>query len=125
MTTSKTFAPTDPGRHDPRVGDDWPIPAKSIERCHDCYGHIGATVYETRFADGSRRYSVVFRRDTTDLALEGPFHSLGQCELMDLVAAASNAYYRLGRLRFLREVGELPDVPFEQLTEADGWQPAE
>ncbi|TWT44945.1 hypothetical protein RAS1_13650 [Phycisphaerae bacterium RAS1] len=102
-----------------------PTPAKSLKRYHDTYGGIGATVYETRFIDGARRYSVVFRRDVGDLALEGGFYSLGQDELMDLVAAASNAYYHIGHLRFLRKCGHLPDVPFDTLIEAEGWEPAE
>ncbi|MCC7390182.1 MAG: hypothetical protein IT431_15595 [Phycisphaerales bacterium] len=120
MTTSTTSSPNDacPGQDHP------PVPAKSLQRYHDCYGSIGASVYETRFADGGRRYSVVFRRDVSDLALEGSFHSLGQDELMDLVAAASNAYYHIDHLRFLRRCGDLPDVPFDKLTEAGGWEPA-
>lgn len=107
-----------------RFGDDQPIPARSLERYHDCFGGIGATVYETRFANGARRYSVVFRRDVSDLALEGPFHSLGEDELMDLVAAASNAYFHIRHLRFLRNCGHLPELPFDQLTEANGWEAA-
>ncbi|RIK66924.1 MAG: hypothetical protein DCC65_08230 [Planctomycetota bacterium] len=117
MTKKKTQAAS-------HHSDDRPLLAKSIDRYHDCYGGIGATVYETRFANGTRRYSVVFRRDVSDLALQGPFHSLGQDELMDLVAAASNAYHRINHLRFLRRCGDLPDVPFDQLSEADGWEPA-
>lgn len=104
-------------------GDDQPMSARSLERYHDCYGGIGATVYETRFADGARRYSVVFRRDVSDLALEGPFHSLGQDELMDLVAAASNAYFQIRHLRFLRNCGHLPELPFDQLTRKNTSRP--
>lgn len=101
------------------------MPGKSIKRYHDTFGGIGATVYETRFREGPRRFSVVFRRDVSDLALEGSFHSLGQDELMDLIAAASNAYYHIDHLRSLRKCGDLPEVPYDTLTPEEGWEPAE
>lgn len=122
--TNESLAPIDSPTERCVASDEGPAPAKSIERYHDCYGGIGATVYETRFENGARRYSVVFRRDVSDLALQGSFHSLGQDELMNLIAAASNAYHHIDHLRFLRRCGDLSDKPFDKLTEGDGWEAA-
>lgn len=99
--------------------------AKTIERADRVFGVIAAKVGETRLAAGGRRYGVVFRREVGDLCLQGTFSmSLGQDELMDLMAAASTAYHYIEQLRFERRCNATAnDAPFEQLEARDGWEP--
>lgn len=99
------------------------LPGKTITRADETFGHIAARVQETRFADGQRRFSVVFRRNISDHALEGSFSmSLGQDELMSLIAAASAAYHEIDSLRSQRRFSGVVDVAYDQLSEKDGWE---
>ncbi len=92
-------------------------------------GDIAAHITETRLATGGRRYGVVFHRDVGDLALAGPVtESLGQHELWDLIRAAAEAYQAIDRYRTQPYQGlraRFDTMPFEQLTESDGWHPGD
>ncbi|MGH7243411.1 MAG: hypothetical protein ACREJD_08355 [Phycisphaerales bacterium] len=106
---------------------DQPV-AKTIERDRACFGVIGAAISETRFAAGGHRYGVVFSRDVGDLCLAGTFSmSLGQNELMDLIAAASTAYHMIDALRDKTARPHCQhwdrSIPFEQLEARHGWEP--
>lgn len=111
----------------PTVANDDPASpaAKTIERADVTFGVIGARVNETRFAAGGRRYGVVFHRDVGDLSLQGDFSmSLGQDELMDLITAASTAYYEIEALRYQRkqQAHESSETgSFDQLEQNAGW----
>ena len=123
MTNQHLPDTTDGARSTTSEPGDAPV-ALTRERDDFCFGVIAARVNETRFAKGGRRYGVVFRRNVSGLCLEGEFSmSLGQDELMDLIAAASAAYFAIEQIRFRRKCSECPDRPFDRLPRVEGWEP--
>jgi hypothetical protein len=100
--------------------------AKTAELDYSRPGSIGVRITETRLAAGGRRFGVVFGRVSGDLALDGDFSvSLGQEELMDLIAAAAEAYRAIEFYRAHpsdRPTNRFDATPFGQRAAADGWE---